>query len=70
MTMTRMASYGDKNDYLNIILRQAPEHGPRAYILCCGIYIRKFDSLCQGIHGICSNPRSRASSSCGPTSRR
>lgn len=56
MTLTRVASYEYKNDYLYIIIRQAPEHGPRAHILCCGINIRKFDTLCRGSHGICSNP--------------
>ena len=56
MTMTRVASHEYKNDYLYIIIRQAPEHGPMAYILCCGVNIRKFDALCRGTHGICSNP--------------
>jgi hypothetical protein len=56
MTITRVASYEYKNDYLYIIIRQAPEHGPMAYILCCGVNIRKFDALCRGTHGICSNP--------------
>jgi hypothetical protein len=56
VAITRVASYEYKNDYLYIILRQAPEHGPKAYALCCGIDIRKFDPLCRGTSGICSNP--------------
>jgi hypothetical protein len=56
VAITRVASYEYKNDYLYIIIRQAPEHGPTSYTLCCGIDIRKFDPLCRGISGICSNP--------------
>ncbi len=56
MVIARVASYEYKNDYLYIILRQMPEHGPRAYALCCGIDIRKFDPLCRGTSGVCSNP--------------
>ena len=56
MSLTRVASYEYKNDYLYIIIRQAPEYGPKAHLLCCGIDIRRFDPLCRGTHGICSNP--------------
>jgi hypothetical protein len=56
MLIKRVRSYEYKNDYLYIIIRQAPEHGDKAYILCCGIDIMKFDPLCRGTHGICSNP--------------
>ena len=56
MSFTRVASYEYKNAYLYIIIRQAPEYGPKAHLLCCGIDIRKFDPLCRGSHGICSNP--------------
>lgn len=56
MTITRVATYEYKNDYLYIIIRQSPEHGPRAFILCCGIDIMQFDALCRGKSGICSNP--------------
>jgi len=56
MSITRVSSYEYKNDYLYIVIRQVPEHGPSAHLLCCGIDIRKFDSLCRGTHGICSNP--------------
>jgi len=56
VAITRVASYEYKNDYLYIIIRQSPEHGPKAYTLCCGIDIKKFDPLCRGTSGICSNP--------------
>jgi hypothetical protein len=49
-------SFEYKNDYLYIIIRQAPEHGPKAYIYCCGINIARFDPICWGKAGICSNP--------------
>jgi hypothetical protein len=49
-------SFEYKNDYLYVIIRQAPEHGPKAYIFCCGINIARFDPICWGKAGICSNP--------------
>ena len=54
--MQRVASYEHKNDYYYIILRQAPELGARAYVLCCGINMPRFDPICWGKAGICSNP--------------
>lgn len=49
-------SFEYKNDYLYIVIRQAPEQGPRSYAYCCGINISRFDPLCWGKAGICSNP--------------
>jgi hypothetical protein len=49
-------SYEYKNDYLYIIIRQAPDQGPQAYVYCCGINISRFDPICWGKAGICSNP--------------
>ena len=49
-------SFEYKNDYLYIIIRQAPEHGPKAYVYCCGINMPRFDPICWGKAGICSNP--------------
>ena len=49
-------SYEYKNDFLYIIIRQAPDLGPGAYLYCCGINISRFDPLCWGKAGICSNP--------------
>jgi hypothetical protein len=56
MAVKRVASHEYKNDYFYIILREAPEYGIDAYILCCGIDVMKFDPLCRGRSGICSNP--------------
>lgn len=56
MTSKRVTSYEYKNAYFYIILREAPEYGPSSVILCCGIDIMKFDPLCRGLSGICSNP--------------
>jgi len=49
-------SYEYKNGYLYIIIRQAPELGPKAYLFCSGINIARFDPICWGKAGICSNP--------------
>lgn len=49
-------SFEYKNEYLYIVIRQAPEHGPKAYVFCCGINIARFDPICWGKAGICSNP--------------
>ena len=54
--MQTVRSYEYKNDYLYIIIRQAPEEGPKAYTFCCGISISRFDPICWGKAGICSNP--------------
>ncbi len=56
MAIKRVESYEYKNRYLYIIVRQAPEYGERSYMLCCGIDIMRFDPLCRGKSGICSNP--------------
>jgi hypothetical protein len=52
----RVSSYEYKNDFLYIVIRQVPDEGPRAYAYCCGINIARFDPLCWGKAGICSNP--------------
>jgi hypothetical protein len=52
-------SYEYTNEFLYIILRQAPEEGPRAYLYCSGINISRFDPICWGKAGICSNPAFR-----------
>jgi len=49
-------SFEYKNDYLYIVIRQAPELGEKTYTYCCGINISRFDPLCWGKAGICSNP--------------
>jgi len=52
----RIATYEFKNDYFYIVLRQTPEYGPRSFILCSGINMTRFDPICWGKAGICSNP--------------
>lgn len=52
----RVASYEYKNAFLYIILRQAPEHGPRSFLFCSGINLTRFSPLSRGTFGICSNP--------------
>ncbi len=49
-------SFEYKNDYLYIIIRQAPDAGQDRYVFCCGINISRFDPICWGKAGICSNP--------------
>jgi len=49
-------SYEYKNDYLYLVIRQAPDQGPQAYLYCSGINISRFDPICWGKAGICSNP--------------
>jgi hypothetical protein len=56
MVVRRVATYEYKNDYLYLVVRQAPEYGDRSYLFCCGIDIMKFNPLCRGKSGICSNP--------------
>ena len=52
----RVSSYEYKNDYLYVVIRQLPEQGPQTYLYCCGINTTRFDPLCWGKAGICSNP--------------
>ncbi len=49
-------SFEYKNEYFYIVIRQLPQQGPRAYAYCCGIKISRFDPICWGKAGICSNP--------------
>ncbi len=56
MNHETIRSFEYKNDYFYIIIRQVPEQGPKAYAYCCGINISRFDPLCWGKAGICSNP--------------
>jgi len=55
-TKKPILSFEYKNDYLYIIIRQAPELGPQTYLYCSGVRIAKFDPICWGKAGICSNP--------------
>jgi hypothetical protein len=49
-------SYEYKNDYLYVVIRQMPESGVQTYLYCCGINTTRFDPICWGKAGICSNP--------------
>jgi hypothetical protein len=52
----RVSSYEYKNDFLYIVIRGLPEQGAQTYLYCCGINTTRFDPLCWGKAGICSNP--------------
>lgn len=52
----RVNSYEYKNDYFYLVLRQAPELGAGTHVFCSGINMTRFDPICWGKAGICSNP--------------
>jgi hypothetical protein len=56
MPIKRVSSYEYKNDYFYVVIRQAPEFGPQSFVYCCGINMPRFDPICWGKAGICSNP--------------
>jgi hypothetical protein len=56
MANKRVVSFEYKNDYFYIVIRQAPELGPGSFVYCCGISMSRFDPICWGKAGICSNP--------------
>ncbi len=43
-----------KNDFFSIVIRES-EHRPGSYIFTTGLSLPKFDPLCWGKTGICSN---------------
>lgn len=45
-----------KNDFFYIVIREVPEQGKDTYVYCCGINMPRFDPICWGKAGICSNP--------------
>ncbi len=49
-------SFEYTNDFLYIIIRQAPEHGPRTFLFCSGVNLTSFAPLSKSNFGICSNP--------------
>jgi len=55
MQTTVIDSREYKNDFFSIVIRETPEHGPGSYVLWSGISIPRFDPLCWGKAGICSN---------------
>jgi hypothetical protein len=56
MAGERVVSFEYKNDYFYIVIRQSPELGSGTFIFCCGISMSRFDPICWGKAGICSNP--------------
>lgn len=54
MQTTAAASIEYKNDFFSIVIRES-EHRPGSYIFCSGISIPRFDPICWGRTGICSN---------------
>ena len=56
MAIKRVTSHEYKNDYFYLIIRQAPELGFGSHVFCSGINMPRFDPICWGKAGICSNP--------------
>jgi hypothetical protein len=54
MNTTAVASFEYKNDYFSIVIRES-EHRPGSYIFSSGLSMPKFDPICWGKTGICSN---------------
>lgn len=56
MNTTTIDSLEYRNDFFSIVIREAAGHGPGSYLFWSGINISRFDPLCWGKAGICSNP--------------
>jgi hypothetical protein len=54
MQTTAVASWEYKNDFFSIVIRES-EHRPGSYIFSSGLSLPKFDPICWGRTGICSN---------------
>lgn len=55
MNTTAIASWEYQNDFFSIVIRESGRR-PGSYIFCSGISIPRFDPICWGKTGICSNP--------------
>lgn len=55
MNTTAVAPLEYRNDFFSIAIRES-EHRPGSFIFCSGISIPRFDPICWGRAGICSNP--------------
>ena len=51
---TAIGSLEYQNDFFSLVIREAP-HRPGRYIFSSGLRIPKFDPICYGKTGICSN---------------
>jgi hypothetical protein len=56
LNTTAIDSVEYRNDFFSIVIGEAPGHGPGTYLFCSAINISRFDPLCWGKAGICSNP--------------
>jgi len=54
MHTTAVASWEYQNAFFSIVIRETG-HRPGSYIFCSGISMPRFDPLCWGKTGICSN---------------
>ena len=54
MNTTAVASGEYQNDFFSIVIRESGHH-PGSYIFCSGVSLPKFDPICWGRTGICSN---------------
>lgn len=55
MSIAAIAPLEYKNDFFSIAITGSELH-PGSYVFCSGLSIPKFDPLCWGKAGICSNP--------------
>ncbi len=55
MTTTVNEAVEYRNDFFSIVIRES-EHRAGSYVFCSGISIPRFDPICWGKAGICSNP--------------
>jgi hypothetical protein len=54
MPTTALGSFEYRNDFFSIVIRES-EHHPGSYIFSSGISLPRFDPICWGRTGICSN---------------
>ncbi len=54
MNITAVGSWEYKNDFFSISIHES-EHRPGSYIFSSGVSLPKFDPICWGRTGICSN---------------
>jgi hypothetical protein len=54
MPTKAVASWEYRNDFFSIVIRPS-EHHAGSYIFCSGLSLPRFDPLCWGKTGICSN---------------
>jgi hypothetical protein len=54
MNTTAAVSLEYKNDFFSIVIRES-EHRPGSYIFSSGVSLPKFNPICWGKTGICSN---------------